>query len=75
MIQVRRCNSWTFRVKSPARRAVERRVRRQLAGAGYWLKKVPWGYQVCKVVDYHHDLADLARELGVIFEGQEIVDD
>lgn len=87
-IEFRRCNSWTFRAKSPARRAVERRLARRLASEGLVLRKCSpksrWhsslgDYYLARDVDLvlmaaHQDLEDLAREYGVIPEGEAIAE-
>ena len=63
------------------RQAVERRVRRKLQKKGLQLKKtLGFGcgipeYQVVATVRHYAYLADLAREWGVIKEGQAITDD
>lgn len=88
MIEFRRCNSWTFRAKSPARRAVERRLARRLASEGLVLRKCSpksrWhsslgDYYLTEETDRflvaaHQDLEDLAREYGVISEGEVIAE-
>jgi len=89
MIEFRRCNSWTFRAKSPARRAVERRLSRRLAAEGLQLRKCsPKSRWYCSLGDYyltretdrflvaaHQDLEHLSREYAVISEGEAIADD
>ena len=71
---------------SLTRRAVERRVAHRLQAEGLALRKCSprsrWHWRlgdyytvdlvINGVQDTHQDLADLARELGVISEGQQI---